>query len=208
MNLPWLAYQNFHELVCWPPGLTRSQSTKLNRHWDHWSLGVNRVINQPRSLNETSLALQEFLMPGWDLTRNLASVSILLLPMLSKKAIASPSFSDRKIKGQESLCAWSWVEGYELCFPSRTVANIRGGISRNCRETSFTNVLANEKWSTILNRPVYSVRSSPLPGALGLVFVYINSTPFGLRVLRMHKHNFLFTFLHTTQLSMFAPHIL
>ena len=44
------------------------------------------------------------------------------------------------------------------------------------------------------------------PGALGLVFVYIDSSLLGL--LRMHNHNFLFAFLHKTQFSMIIPHIL
>ena len=43
-------------------------------------------------------------------------------------------------------------------------------------------------------------------GALGLVFVYNDSSPLGL--LRMHDHNFLFAFPHTTQISMITPHIL
>ena len=37
-------------------------------------------------------------------------------------------------------------------------------------------------------------------GALGLVFVYIDSSPFGL--LRMHNHDFPFGFLHSTHISM------
>ena len=42
--------------------------------------------------------------------------------------------------------------------------------------------------------------------ALSLVFVYIDSSPLGLP--RMHNHNFLFAFLHTSQFSMITPHIM
>ena len=37
------------------------------------------------------------------------------------------------------------------------------------------------------------------PRVLGLVFVYIESSP--LSVLRIHNHNFIFAFLHTTQFA-------
>ena len=43
-------------------------------------------------------------------------------------------------------------------------------------------------------------------GTLGLVFAYSSSSPLGLQ--RMHNHNFLFAFLHTTQFSMITPRIL
>ena len=36
--------------------------------------------------------------------------------------------------------------------------------------------------------------------------IYMASSPLGL--LRMHNHNFLFAFLHTTQFSMITPHTL
>ena len=43
-------------------------------------------------------------------------------------------------------------------------------------------------------------------GALGLVFVFTDSSPLGL--LRSHNHSFSFAFLHTTQFSMITPHFL
>ena len=39
----------------------------------------------------------------------------------------------------------------------------------------------------------------PLSGALGFVFVYINSSP--LSLLRMHNYDFIFALLHTTHFS-------
>jgi len=48
--------------------------------------------------------------------------------------------------------------------------------------------------------------SSFFPGSLGLVFVYMDSS--SLSLLRMHNHNFLFAFFHTSQFSMITPHIL
>ena len=48
--------------------------------------------------------------------------------------------------------------------------------------------------------------SRTVSGALGLVFVYIDSSPLGFQ--KLHKYNFLLAFLYTTQYSMNTPHIL